>query len=418
MELLAPAGNYQKFKSAVLYGADAVYLAGPRYGLRSASDNFSDLELQQAVEFAHARKRKVYVTLNAFLHEADMVSLPKYVEFLAECEVDSVIIADLGVMSVVQEKSKIPIHLSTQASCLNLESAKAWKEMGVKRIILGREASIEQARIIQQEAGLEVEMFIHGAMCMAYSGNCTISNYTAGRDSNRGGCIQSCRFSYSVIQENSVLEDKSLECSPTSLMSSKDLRGLDLLPKFLKTGVESIKVEGRMKSSLYAATTINAYALALKWCDSTPQEQWPEKLKELSGMLEKIPHRGYTYGYLKYQPESAVTAGAESIYQGDRNGRNSGYEFAGTVMEVEKSKSFTMLTQNSFDSDRILEVLTFDGSVIEIATQEMRTLNNTPVQRANPNRLLRFSFSEAVEKSADAAGTFLIQPLNVVRLKT
>ncbi len=131
MELLAPAGNYQKFKSAVLYGADAVYLAGPRYGLRSASDNFSDLELQQAVEFAHARKRKVYVTLNAFLHEADMASLPKYVEFLAECEVDSVIIADLGVMSVVQEKSKIPIHLSTQASCLNLESAKAWKEFGV-----------------------------------------------------------------------------------------------------------------------------------------------------------------------------------------------------------------------------------------------------------------------------------------------
>ena len=198
MELLAPAGNLQKLKSAVLYGADAVYLAGPRFGLRGASDNFSDHELQQSVEFAHSRNCKVYVTLNAFLHESDMVSLPEYVEFLAECKVDAVIVADLGVMSVVQERSEIPIHLSTQASCLNLESAKAWKDLGVKRIILGREVSIDQAARIRKESGLEVEMFIHGAMCMAFSGNCTISNYTAGRDSNRGGCIQRCRFSYQI----------------------------------------------------------------------------------------------------------------------------------------------------------------------------------------------------------------------------
>ena len=418
MELLAPAGNLAKLKTAVLYGADAVYLAGPKFSLRGASDNFSDTELREGIKYAHHKKCKTYVTLNAFLHDKDLNELPEYVRFLEQTSVDAVIVSDLGVMTVVQQHSKLPIHLSTQASCLNIHAAKVWKNLGAKRLVLGREVSLEEAGHIRKEVDIEVELFIHGAMCMAYSGNCTISNYTAGRDSNRGGCIQSCRFSYSVIQESSVLEDKSLECFPTSLMSSKDLRGLDLLPKFLKTGVESIKVEGRMKSSLYAATTINAYALALKWCDSTPQEQWPEKLKELSGMLEKIPHRGYTYGYLNNHPEAVVTAGAESIYQGDRNGRNSGYEFAGTVMEVEKSKSFTMLTQNSFDCDRVLEVLTFDGSVIEIPTQEMRTLNNTPVQRANPNRLLRFSFSEAVEKSADAAGTFLIQPLNVVRLKT
>jgi len=283
---------------------------------------------------------------------------------------------------------------------------------------LGREVSLEEAGHIREKVDIEVELFIHGAMCMAYSGNCTISNYTAGRDSNRGGCIQSCRFSYSAIQNSSVLAEKSSDRFPSSFMSSKDLRGIDLLPEFLKTGIDSIKVEGRMKSSLYAATTTNAYALALKWCKSTSQEQWAQKLDELSLMLEKIPHRGYTHGYLNNQFETSVDAGAESIYQGERNGKNSDYEIAGTVMEVEKGKSFTMLTQNSFDSDRVLEVLAFDGKVIEITTHKMRTINNTPVQRANPSNLLRFSFSESVEKSADFAMTFLIQPLNVVRLKT
>jgi len=201
-------------------------------------------------------------------------------------------------------------------------------------------------------------------------------------------------------------------------MSSKDLRGLDLLPEFLNTGIDSIKVEGRMKSSLYVATTTNAYALALKWCKTTSQEQWAQKLDELSLMLEKIPHRGYTHGYLNNQFETSVDLGAESIYQGERNGNNSDYEIAGTVMEVEKGKSFTMLTKNSFDSNRILEVLAFDGNVIEISTQKMRSINNTLIKRANPSNLLRFLFSEVTEKSADFARIFLIQPLNVVRMKT
>jgi putative protease len=246
---------------------------------------------------------------------------------------------------------------------------------------------------------------------MAYSGNCTISNYTAGRDSNRGGCIQSCRFSYSAIPVNNAVAVNSPDNTPSSLMSSKDLRGIDLLPKFLKIGVDSIKVEGRMKSPLYAATTTSAYALALKWCNSTVQEQWSKKLQELSGMLEKIPHRGYTDGSLNNE------ADAESVYQGERNGRNSGYEIAGTVMEVEDGKSFTMLTHNSFDRNKTLEILTFDGGVIKISTQEMKDLNNKPVKRANPSRLFRFACSEAAEQSADVSGISQVQPLNVVRLK-
>ncbi len=357
MELLAPAGNLQKLKSAVLYGADAVYLAGPRFGLRGASDNFSDHELQQSVEFAHSRNCKVYVTLNAFLHESDMVSLPEYVEFLAECKVDAVIVADLGVMSVVQERSEIPIHLSTQASCLNLESAKAWKDLGVKRIILGREVSIDQAARIRKESGLEVEMFIHGAMCMAFSGNCTISNYTAGRDSNRGGCIQSCRFSYQIQPD----AQDSVPQQISSFMSSKDLNGLRLLPNFVEAGI----------------------------------------FNELAPELEKIPHRDYTEASLENAAEE------QSIFYGNRDGRSqSGYEMAGRVLEVSGDKHFILEVQNPFQSGHELEVLEFSGSPVGVPVNKIKNLSGEELQQALPNRLVLLPFQQGIEA------------MNVVRRKT
>ena len=411
MELLAPAGNLDKLKTAVLYGADAVYLAGPRFSLRGASENFSDTELSEGIRFAHQNNCKSYITLNAFLNDEELKELRNYVRFLEKTGVDAVIVSDLGVLTVVQEHSKLPIHLSTQASCLNIHSAKVWKHLGVKRLVLGREVSLEEAGRIRKEVDIEIELFIHGAMCMSFSGNCTISNYTAGRDSNRGGCIQSCRFTYSAISVKNSIDANSLDTFQSSLMSSKDLCGIELLPKFFKTGIDSIKVEGRMKGPLYAATTTSAYALALKRCNSNPSDECSKKLQDLYKMLEKIPHRGYTDGSLIKQ------AGAESIYQGERNSRNSGYEIAGVVMEVEAGKSFTMLTHNSFDHDSTLEVLTFDGGLIKISTREMRDLNDKLVKKANPSRLFRFACSEAAEKSADISGISQIQPMNVVRLK-
>jgi len=341
----------------------------------------------------------------------ELKELPEYVKFLEKCGVDAVIVSDLGVMTVVQQNSELAVHLSTQASCLNVHSAKLWKSLGAKRLVLGREVSLEEAGKIRKEAGIEVELFIHGAMCMAYSGNCTISNYTAGRDSNRGGCVQSCRFSYSAIPDSTESADMSPELLPSSLMSSKDLRGMDLLPEFIKTGVDSIKVEGRMKSSLYAATTTSAYSRALKWCDSSSQQEWPQKLKELSTILEKIPHRGYTEGSLK------VNADAESIYQGERNSRNSSYEIAGTVMEVEHGKSFTLLTQNSFEQGRTLEVLTFEGKVIEVSTHEMQDISRLPVLKAKPSRLLRFPYPQLDSGASEVSSSCRIEPMNVVRLQ-
>ena len=411
MELLAPAGNLDKLKTAVLYGANAVYLAGQNFSLRGASDNFSETELLEGVLFARKNNCKTYVTLNGFLRDQELQELPEYVKFLEECGVDAVIVSDLGVMTVVQQNSVLAVHLSTQASCLNVHSAKLWKSLGAKRLVLGREVSLEEAGKIRKEAEIEVELFIHGAMCMAFSGNCTISNYTAGRDSNRGGCVQSCRFSYSAIPDSAESADVSPEYRPSSLMSSKDLRGMDLLPEFLKTGVDSIKVEGRMKSSLYAATTTSAYSRALKWCDSTSKREWPEKLKELSSMLEKIPHRGYTEGSLKNY------ADADSVYKGERNSRNSSYEIAGTVLEVDDGKSFTLLTQNAFEHGRTLEVLTFEGKVIEVSTNEMQNISRLPVLKAKPNRLLRFPYPPLVSSSLEVSTSSRIEPMNVVRLQ-
>ena len=396
MELLAPAGNLQKLKCAVLYGADAVYLSGPKFGLRSASDNFTDAELEESVEFAHTHGRKIYVTLNAFLHEADMKELPEYIGFLDEQGVDAVIVSDLGVMSVVHEHSSIPLHLSTQASCLNSSSATFWKEIGVQRIILGREVSIADAARIRALTGVEVEMFVHGSMCMAYSGNCTISNYTSGRDSNRGGCVQSCRFTYDI----DAGKDGAIENRDASFMSSKDLRGMRLLPQFMEAGVESIKIEGRMKSSLYVATTVQAYSKGLRILREKPEKEWPEALEILGRMLEKIPHRDYTEASLE------EAAGKESIYYGNRDGRGiSSYEMAGSVMEVKNGDYLALLVHNPFETGQELEVLRFDGTSAPLRVHEMREISGSSISRALPNRLVLLPAPEGTA------------PLNIVRRK-
>ncbi len=398
-ELLAPAGNLEKLKVAVLYGADAVYLAGPQFSLRAGTDNFSDVELERGIAFAHEHGTKVYATLNAFLHDHELLKLPEYIRFLEARQVDAVIVSDLGVISVVREHSRLPIHLSTQASCLNQYSAQLWKNLGVRRIVLGREVSLEQARFIRENATIEVEMFIHGAMCMAYSGNCTISNYTLARDSNRGGCAQSCRFDYSVWKSAHQREaGLSPQHENINFMSSKDLRGVEQLPRFIDAQITSLKIEGRMKSNLYVATTVQVYAQALRLCQTSSSLR-SEALTRFSKELEKIPHRQYTEASL------IKPAGPESIYSvHDRSGEhNSAYELAGTIVEVHPQKYITLLVQNPFNCDSILEILTFDGKTITLPANEMKDLKHRPLSTARSNRLVILPF---VEK---------IQPLNLAR---
>jgi putative protease len=401
-ELLAPAGNLEKLKTAILYGADAVYAAGPQFGLRGGSDNLTDFELQEALRFAHQHHAKLYITLNAFLHDQELEQLPEYVQLLQELNVDGVIVSDLGVITTVQEHSSIPVHLSTQASCLTASGARLWQSLGVDRIVLGREVSIQEARRIRSEAGVEVEIFIHGAMCMAFSGNCTISNYTAGRDSNRGGCIQSCRFEYQLSRGEDFRG--GLEGVAT-LFSSKDLRGLQLLPQVVGAaqapGIDSLKVEGRMKSPLYVASTTRAYRQALNGLKRLPPEDWVRHLERWSLELEKLPHRGYTDGSLN------SPAGPESVYPGNREDQGwKEWEFAGTVLEASPERGLLIQTQNPIASGDELELLPFSGETVRLSSEHLELLGGKRVDRINPNRLIRLP------------GSFSAEPFNLIRKRS
>ncbi|MGK5092882.1 U32 family peptidase C-terminal domain-containing protein [Deltaproteobacteria bacterium TL4] len=396
-ELLAPAGNLEKLKIAVLYGANAVYVAGYSFSLRGAADNFSNEELHEGIAFAHAHGAKVYVTLNAFLYDDDLKDLPAYVLFLEQCHTDAVIVSDVGVIDVVQSHSNLPVHLSTQASCLNQYAAQLWKNLGVRRLVLGREVSIQQARAIKQHVDLEIEMFVHGAMCMAYAGNCTISNYTAGRDSNRGGCVQSCRFAYGLQKE---LPPITSDAELISFMSSKDLRGLNLIPQFIEAEIDSLKIEGRMKSNLYVATTVSTYSQALQASRSLSKEALSSKLDELSRELEKIKYRGYTEASLQHP------ASTDSIYLGDRQGVETQYDIAGTVLEVHPEDFITLLTQNPFSSQSTVEILGLQGEIIALPVTSMRNLKHEPITHAPQNSVVLIPYVESVE------------PLTLARLKS
>ncbi|MGK0290336.1 MAG: putative protease [bacterium] len=379
-ELLAPAGNLEKLKIAISYGADAVYLAGQNFGLRSGADNFSLEEIQEAVSFAHQRNRRIYVVLNAFLHNQDLKELPEFARFLDQINVDAVICSDLGVIKTVQENSNLKIHVSTQASVVNSWNAKIWKNLGIERIVVGRELSITETAKIKETTGLEMEMFIHGAMCMAYSGNCTISNYFAGRDSNRGGCIQSCRYEYNLVS-------KDAEPIKSFFMSSKDLQGITTLPEFYKQGIDSLKVEGRMKSNLYIATVTKAYAQVLQALKKDESYSLENSLEE----LKKIPHRDYTDGALDHFPKQ------DSIY--DEHDKNScDYEMAGTVIEIDQENSrFAMSTRNKITTQMTVEVLPFQGNFIEVYISDMTNAVGKPVEIAQPNSIVWLHLTEGIE---------------------
>lgn len=316
-ELLAPAKNLERLKVAILYGADAVYVGGQNYGLRARADNFTDYDLQQGAEFAHQYNAQLYVTLNAFLHDADFDGLGDYCQFLESIGIDAVIVSDLGVLRVVRKSSNLNIHLSTQASCLNSSAAELWKQFGVKRLIVGRELSIAETGFIGEKCGIDVEMFIHGAMCMAYSGHCTISNFTAGRDSNRGGCIQSCRLPYKLENQ---------EENPITFMSSKDLWGVHQIAEFFQHKICSLKIEGRMKSSFYVAMTCKAYRQLIDaYVEGTVT---PELIDKIAKNLESIPHRDYSSGSLENPADS------DSVF-GQLSGNNRGtHEYLGIVIDT------------------------------------------------------------------------------------
>lgn len=254
IELLAPAGSFEKMKFAFLYGADAVYFGGKDYSLRANAKNFSREELKEAVEYAHSLKKRVYVTVNIVFHNEDLNGLKDYLEYLSSIKVDAIITSDVAVMNLIRMNNiDLNIHVSTQASILNYEAASFYKSIGATRVVLAREASCEDIKRIKEETGLEIEAFIHGAMCTSISGRCVLSNYCTNRDSNRGGCAQICRWTFKYLKDGKKLTEEPFSMTP------KDLNMVSNIKKMIELGVNSFKIEGRMRSIYYVSTVILTY---------------------------------------------------------------------------------------------------------------------------------------------------------------
>ena len=315
-ELLAPAGTLEKMKMAILYGADAVYLGGQAFGLRALGGNFTDAELREAVAFAHARGKKVYVTVNVYPHDGDMEGLPDYLRFLERIHVDALLVADLGVFAVARDVvSSLPIHVSTQANTVNAAAVRAWKALGAERVVLARELSLQEIAAIRSSVEIELEMFVHGAMCISMSGRCLLSAYMTGRDANRGACAQSCRWRYALMEEQRPGEYFPIEEDEhgTYMMNSKDLCLLPHLADVIATGVDSLKIEGRMKRVHYVASVTKAYRAAIDAYVADPGKfaidpAWTAE-------LGKVSHRPYTTGFALHRATADDQIYGSSSYE-------------------------------------------------------------------------------------------------------
>lgn len=299
-ELLSPAGNPEKLRAAVLYGADAVYCAGKAFGMRSAADNFTVDELREAAEFVHSRKRKIYLTLNTMPHGDEYDDLVSFIREVKDIGIDAYIVADLGVISLLKEISpEAEIHISTQASIVSAAAARAYASLGASRLVLARELNLSEIKKIREglSEDVELEAFIHGSMCVSYSGRCMLSQALVGRDGNRGRCVQPCRWNYVLYEEKRPDTPIPIEQTElgTFIMSSKDMCMIDHIPELMQSGIDSFKIEGRMKSAYYTAVVTNAYRMAIDRYMEDPSGYVYDPL--LYRELDSVSHREYCSGY-------------------------------------------------------------------------------------------------------------------------
>lgn len=426
-ELLAPAGNLEKLKTAITFGADAVYLGGSKLNLRAFADNFTSEQLKEGLEFAHSRGRKVYVTLNIIPHDTDLVGIEDYVRELHNLGVDAVLVADPGIMTIV--KNTVPdleIHLSTQANCLNYEAAKFWHKAGVKRVVTAREMSLEELKELRRELPdtCEIESFVHGAMCMGFSGKCMLSNYLTGRDSNRGACAQPCRYKYHLVEEDEngefkeVVKNISLDscssnsCSPEDsgkikfvkdeseiveehdgvyLMNSKDLCMIEHIPELVESGIDSLKIEGRMKSVYYVASVVKAYRQAIDaYFEDSENYKFNPKWMDY---LVKPSHRPFTTGF--YFGEEVKQTYGSSTYI-----RN--YDIVGIVRDYDKeTKIATIEQKNKVVNGAEVEVLEVTGDNIIVKLEDMKNTKGEPIESANVAQMIYTARCESLLNKDD-----------------
>ena len=397
-ELLIPAGSLDVLKTAVIYGADAVYIGGEAFGLRAKAKNFSAEDMKAGIEFAHEHEAKVYVTANILAHNEDLEGVEKYFEELKEIGPDALIISDPGVFEIAKRVlPEMEIHISTQANNTNYKSAQMWYKLGAQRVVVARELSMKEIRQIRDSIpeDMEIEAFVHGAMCISYSGRCLLSNYLAGRDANKGACAHPCRWKYHLVEETRPGEYMPIEENErgTYIYNSKDLCMIEHIPDIAKAGIYSLKIEGRMKTPFYVGTVVKAYRQAIDDYFADPklyEKRLPYYLAEVS----KASHRDYTTAFYYGKPD-----GNQQVYTNNSYIRE--YDFIGMVQEDwNEETGFAWVEQrNKFSVGEEIEVMPAQGDSYAMKVTEIRNQNGETVASApHPQELLQVKFEKPVKK--------------------
>ena len=407
-ELLIPAGSLDTLKTAVNYGADAVYLGGEAFGLRAKAKNFTNEEIREGIKFAHEHGVRVYITANIFAHNRDLDGVEEYFRELKEIGPDALIISDPGVFSIARRVlPEMEIHISTQANNTNYETYRFWYELGAKRVVSARELSLEEIREIRRHIpeDMEIESFIHGSMCISYSGRCLLSNFFTGRDANQGACTHPCRWKYAVMEETRPGEYMPVYENDrgTFLFNSKDLCMIEHVPEMLEAGIDSFKIEGRMKNALYVATVARTYRKAIDDCKKDPG-LYRQNLDWYKEEIGKCTTREFTTGFYFGKPGEDA-----QIYQNSTYIKN--YIYLGTVETVGENRLVQIEQKNKFSVGETLEIMKPDGRnlmarVRGIYSEEGETMESAPHARqklfldlsepAEPGNILRIKERECL----------------------
>ena len=389
IELLAPAGNLEKLKFAYLYGADACYIGGRDYSLRANATNFSISEISEACTYAHNLNKKVYVTVNIVFHNEDTLGLVDYLKELSKAKVDAIIVSDPFIIDIINENDiDLKVHISTQASTLNYETVMFWKSLGVERVVLARELSKKEIKEIIDKTGMEIETFVHGAMCSSYSGRCVLSNYFTNRDANRGGCAQICRWEFPLYDSNL----NEIESNTKFTASSKDLMMATYIKEMIDIGIVSLKVEGRMRSNYYVATVINTYRSIID--DYYNNKLTTKKMDYYQKVLERVANREATVQFWDKLPTVE-----EQYYLGRNEASNQ--DFLAVVTDYdEKTKFVTITERNYFQTGDVVEIF---GPNIETFSFIMPDIYDIDGNKVNvgrhPEEILKFKLDKKVFKN-------------------
>lgn len=396
LELLIPAGSLDVLKTAVIYGADAVYIGGEAFGLRAKAKNFTNEDIKEGIAFAHERGVKVYITANILAHNDDLPGVEQYFEELKEINPDALIISDPGVFAIARRiLPDMELHVSTQANNTNYGTFLFWYGQGAKRVVTARELSLKEIREIRDRIpeDMEIESFIHGAMCISYSGRCLLSNYFVGRDANQGACTHPCRWKYSIVEETRPGEYMPVYENErgTYIFNSKDLCMIEHIPEMIEAGIDSFKIEGRMKTALYVATVARTYRKAIDDYLECP-EKYRENMEWYKGEIGKCTYREFTTGFYFHKPDSTT-----QIYDSNTYVKN--YTYIGTVETVNGDGSFQMEQKNKFTVGETIEIMKPDGRNLPVTVEEIKNQDGEQMESApHPKQILTVRLSISPER--------------------